>query len=143
MSFFSKYISPKISITVSPDLIEFKRGDYLLRKKTEVYIVGDKIVSIGEKPNPPDSDAQLISLFHNDQLNNHKDRYSALLQFIRFGVLTCLNETSRISFLPFPKPVITYHNLQSLNDILLGYQNFLFYDVTEDVASEVILQGEP
>lgn len=142
MGFFSKYIAPRITITTSPDYFNFIKDGYSLKLKTDVYIKDLKVVSISEKPNTLDSEAQLISLFNSDQPLEIKHRESALILFIQYGIVTCLSNTRKLPINPIIKPRITFPELDKLDNILHGYQRLLLYEVTRPFASEIVIVND-
>jgi hypothetical protein len=127
--------SSPITIHVHPELFHFSVGTENLQMETYLNLkkVNEKYTfhSAGGRGSTT-SDVVRVHLFQNTELPSGVNRMEALEAFLRYGIQKLPNK-SRIIM-----PVIIVKNIQSLDHVLLGYQQDIMRPILKDAGAREV-----
>ena len=115
-------ISPEITVTINPNLIEFQWKENLIRLEPYVNMDMNKRspVRIGENSEYPNT--FLVGVFDpKSEIPSYPDKFPFLQMIFEYGIGKMF-EKRRI---PILKPIIIVHGIESLKGIFFGYQHAL------------------
>lgn len=123
--FFIRFSNP-MTIYVDPDMFHFTSGTQTIQFGTYLYLKkvdGKYIYHSAGKEAPTRSEVVRIDLFRNSELPPGVNRMEVFEAYLRYGVQQLTNKSRII------RPVVTVKNIQSLDSVLMGYQNALMKPV--------------
>ncbi len=120
-------LSPRITITVTPDYFVFDSGKSSFQLDTYLYITreSNQVVTVGEKVDEGNyEDVFRFDLFKCKNLQSENvDKLLMLQAFMQYGISKSWRQVTRFPMIP---PTVIFVGVEAFDSLFCGYQKGLF-----------------
>ena len=122
-----KRLSPRITVTVTPDYFIFDSGKSSFQLDTYLYITreSNQVVTVGKKVDRSDyEDVFKLDLFKCENLQSEKiDKLLIFQAFMQYGIYKSWRQATRFPVIP---PTVIFLGVETFDSLFCGYQRGLF-----------------
>jgi hypothetical protein len=134
-------LSPRVTITVTPNYFVFDSGKSSFQLDTYLYVTreSNQVAAVGEKVDGSDcEDVFRVDLFKCGNLYSEKvDRLLMLQAFVNYGILKSLGQVRRF---PIISPTVIFRGVEAFDSLFCGYQRGLFQLAVPMKTMDVIFE---